>query len=104
MLHNRRASIHSITHELEVSYGDEYYCPTIEFRFSFSPGYPAYTPPGEYAPTDPPEGPEISLDRVEVVIPAGWPGSPSGLIRLAEEWFNSPAGQSRCIEYAEENY
>ena len=35
-------------------------------HFGYSPGAPAYTPPGEYGPIDPPEPPEVQIERVEI--------------------------------------
>lgn len=36
----------------------------LEIHGAYYPGSPAYTPPGEYAPVDPPESPEFHIGRV----------------------------------------
>ena len=36
----------------------------LEVHGAYYPGAPAYTPPGEYAPIDPPEPPEFHIGRV----------------------------------------
>lgn len=33
----------------------------VTVAYHFQPGRPAYTPRGEYAPIDPPEGPEVEI-------------------------------------------
>ena len=41
--------------------------PTMGITFHYTPGRPAYTPRGEYAPIDPPESPEVDVIAAEVV-------------------------------------
>ncbi len=51
----------------------------VEIEFAYSPGSPAYTPRGEYAPIDPPEPAEVDIRKVLLTfgdgegIPAGTP-------------------------------
>lgn len=39
----------------------------VTIGYTFSPGRPAYTPRGEYAPIDPPEGPEVEIVSVTML-------------------------------------
>lgn len=38
----------------------------INVEYSYRPGAPAFTPAGEYAPIDPPEGPEIEFEGFSI--------------------------------------
>ena len=68
----------------------------LQFEFTFSPGRPAYTPRGEYAPVDPPEAAEIEIQRV---FEERWAkGKPY--------WSEFPAGEDheRYVEWAYEKH
>lgn len=47
--------------DFEIAY------PEVRITYRYSPGRPAYTPRGEYAPVDPPEEPEVDVVKVELL-------------------------------------
>ncbi len=55
--------------EVEIEIGDDvFYVDTVfGVNYNFSKGCGAYTPPGEYAPIDPPEPDEIEVTDIEIV-------------------------------------
>ena len=65
-------SKHTIRYTVPVHYkinsdeSDTAY-PTMMVTYNYRPARPAYTPPGEYAPIDPPEDAEIEVIAAEVV-------------------------------------
>ena len=54
----------------------------ILVKYDYTPGSPAYTPRGEYAPIDPPEPPDINV--TDLCVRDWLAGSP--VWRTAEKW------------------
>jgi len=70
---------------------------TVEFEYT--PGLPALTPRGEYAPIDPPEPPEANI--TEMVL-----RSPGGVVYPVPDWLDGAIVESvelhdRLIEHAQ---
>ncbi len=64
---------YTITAEVEVKFfpigmnEHETAYPKLEIEFDYTPGRPAYTPRGEYAPIDPPEPAEVSFRSAKLI-------------------------------------
>lgn len=79
----------------------------LDVRFhlcGYSPGSPAYTPRGEYAPTEPPEPPEIEFSGIEVRETGGdWrKPTPREYAVCGELWESRDDVYMGAIEAAEE--
>jgi len=78
----------------------------VRFHYDFTPGKPAYTPRGEYAPIDPPEPPEVTVTYLEVrgVVDGklSWMKPTEAETALIMAWFNNnPDIEWALIEDAE---
>ena len=57
----------------------------IVVGYHYTPGRPAFTPRGEYAPIDPPEGPEVEIIGAWPAEPRAGVGKTPALTLTAEE-------------------
>lgn len=73
---------HVMEIELPVSANDMDAEIDVLVKYDYTPGLPAYTPRGEYAPIDPPEPPEISI--TDLCVRDWVEGLP--VWRTAEKW------------------
>jgi hypothetical protein len=78
----------------------------VRFHYDFTPGKPAYTPRGEYAPIDPPEPPEIIVTKIEVHGEVdgklAWKAPTEAEARLLWSWYeNNSDLQLAMMEEAE---
>ena len=66
-------STHTMRAEVEVKFRPtgmedfEYAAVTLDIEFDYSPGRPAFTPRGEFAPIDPPEPAEVSFRSAKLI-------------------------------------
>lgn len=62
--------------EYEID-GESAYYPVIAITYRYSPGCGPFTYPGEYAPTDPPEPPEVEFESAILVDANGLTPEPT---------------------------
>lgn len=93
----------TLTTHLEVDIGGgDYACPTVCIDYDYSPGCGAYTYPGEYAPTDPPDPAEVSFISAEVIDPDGTTLTALEVQNLAAAYLSSNAGWRDAVYNAEQ--
>lgn len=80
--------------EQEVEY------PVLEIEFSYTPGRPAYTPRGEYAPIDPPEAPEVDFVSAKLIDGQGLLPTQEQVNDWAREYLDSDEGFWSACEAA----
>lgn len=104
-------SEHTIEAEIEVKFSfpgladgeHETAYPVFVINYRYSPGHPAHTPRGEYAPIDPPEGPEVEFISAHLINNDGLSPTAEQVQDWAEEWLASDEGCSFACRYAEES-
>lgn len=87
-------STHTIEAEIEFKFrpagwlddGYEVAHPKVEITYKYAPARPAFTPRGEYAPIDPPEGAEVDLVSAKLIDGDGLGFEPAQLNEIASEW------------------
>jgi len=75
--------------------------PTLEITFRYTPGLPAYTPRGEYAPIDPPEPAEVELISAKVIDADHLTLDDKKVQEIAEEYLASDDGYRDAVAHAE---
>lgn len=77
--------------------------PMVEISYRYLPGCGPFTPPGEYAPIDPPDPPEVDFIGAKMIERNGAPIEVGDLQTVARNWFYSDAGVREAINCAEES-
>ncbi len=105
----RGPSTHTIDAEIErkvwlTPISDEWdtVYPVIRIKYEYSPGCPAFTPPGEYGPIDPPEPAEVSFISAELINGDGLSPSIKEVQEWADDWLQSE-GLDRAMDNAEQD-
>lgn len=80
--------------EREVAY------PKARLTYEYHPAVPAYTPPGEYAPIDPPEPALCELVSADLIDGDGLAPSQTQVNEWAEDWL-SDAGYEIAVRAAD---
>jgi hypothetical protein len=90
---------HSTTIDICVEVNGDMLEIKAEVEYRYSPGRPAHTPLGEYAPIDPPEPPEIDFGPIVLITEGGDKSLPP---RWLARWLmNSNAVFNELCEHAE---
>lgn len=76
--------------EREVAY------PALEITYNFAAARPAYTPPGEYAPVDPPEPAEVDFVGAKLIDGDGLAPSQSQVEEWAKDWLYDEGYETAC--------
>lgn len=103
-------STHTIEAEIKVKFRfaglaegeQETAYPSFVITYQYSPGSPAFTPRGEYAPIDPPEPAEVEFISAHLVNNDGLEPSAEQVNDWAQEWLASDEGYSFACNHAEE--
>lgn len=103
-------SRHIIEAEVEVFFtfpgladGDrEVAYPKVAITYDYSPGCPAHTPRGEYAPIDPPEPPEVSFVSAELLNGDGLAPTPEQIQEWGSNWLDEELNYIEACDHAEE--
>lgn len=101
---------HTIIAEIEVKFrltdmpDDEHETayPKVAVTYDYTPGRPAFTPRGEYAPIDPPEPAEVNFISAELVDGDGLMLTPQQVQERASDWLDD-AGYEEACRHAEQN-
>lgn len=75
--------------------------PTIEITYSYTPGRPAFTPRGEYAPIDPPEPAEVDLISAKLVDADGLRPQGEDVADWANDWLQGDGYEEACANAEE---
>lgn len=78
--------------------------PKIAITYRHSPGCAAFTYPGEYAPTDPPESPEVEFESASLVDADGIDPPPTAAMidRWGRDYIASDAGYRHACNEADQ--
>lgn len=101
---------HTITAEIEVKFRlpdmpddeREVAYPKVAVTYNYTPGRPAFTPRGEYAPIDPPEPAEVSFVSAALIDGDGLAPEPFQVNDWASDWLDD-AGYDEACAHAEQN-
>lgn len=63
------------------------------FNYSYTPGRPAFTPRGEYAPIDPPEPAEVEIGQIGIWEDAKWRHATKLEAAILTEW-----AEEHCLD------
>lgn len=77
--------------------------PTVEIEYRYSPGCPAFTPRGEYAPIDPPDPAEVEFVSARLIEGDGLAPEPEQVDQWAQDWLDSDEGYRDACRNAESN-
>lgn len=80
--------------EREVAY------PKVEITYEYSPGCPAFTPRGEYAPIDPPEPAEVQFISAKLIDGDGLGPTNQQVQEWPSDWIED-AGFNEACDHAE---
>jgi hypothetical protein len=84
--------------DFEIAY------PTLEIEYAYTPGRPAYTPRGEYAPIDPPDPAEVDYRSAKLIDGDGLnPYDHATVEGWAQDYLDSDEGFYAACREAEEN-
>lgn len=76
--------------------------PQIKIVYNYSPGRPAYTPRGEYAPIDPPDPPEVGYLYATLYKDDGLNPTQQQIEQLAIHYLDSDDGFNHACNNAED--
>lgn len=77
--------------------------PKMNIEFCYTPGHPAYTPRGEYAPIDPPEAPEIEFVSAILISNHGLTLTRKQIDEWASDFLISNDGYDAACRVAEDD-
>lgn len=81
-------------HDTEVEY------PIVEIEYGYIRAHPAYTPPGEYAPIDPPTPAEVDFRSAKLIDGKGLLPTQEQIDDWARDYLDSDAGYMHAVNHA----
>jgi hypothetical protein len=77
--------------------------PTVEITYNYAPARRAFTPPGEYAPIDPPEPAAVDFVSAQLIDGDGLHPTTEQIQDWASEWLYEEIGYLRAVDAAEDD-